>query len=167
MNVFKYSLVLACLFAASCGKEKAAKPVEKQDSAKTIEYQLVSDERFFSQPVKLPTGEVTNEQRERFAKELESAIDKTRTKFQVVAIRAEAPDKNVIALYAQGGMTRAECEPLAQSEVIQRATDIGFRTFACEDKSTPLLFSTPITNKRGEIRIVQDEKGEIQVVPVR
>lgn len=165
MNVFKCTLVIVCLFTSSCGKEKAARSVGKQDSAKAVEYQLVSDERFFSKPVRLPTGEVTDEQRERFAKELESAMDGAKTNYKVVGVRAEAPGKVVIALYARGGMTRAECESLAQSEVIQRATGIGFRTFACEDKSTPLLFSTPITNKRGELVI--DEKGEIRVVPVR
>jgi len=167
VDVFKYSLVIMCLFAASCGKEKASKPIAKLDSANPIEYQLVADERFFSKPVRVPTGDVTNEQRESFAKELEATIDNTKTKFQVFAVRAEAPDKNVIALYAQGGMTRAECESLAQSEVIQRATGIGFRTFACQDKTTPLWLSIPIKNSRGEVRIIQDEKGEIQVIPVR
>jgi len=167
MIVFKYSLVILCLFAASCGKEKGSESKAKQESAIPIEYQVVSDKRFFSRPVRVPIGEITSEQREGFAKELESAVDKTSTKFQVLSIRAEAPDKDVIALYAQGGMTRVECESLVQSEVIQRATEIGFRTFACQDKTTPLWFSTPIKNKRGEIRVVQDEKGEIHVVPVR
>lgn len=101
-----------------------------------------------------------------FAKELESAVDGAKTNFEVMAIRAEAPDKDTIALYARG-LTREECESLLQSEIIQRATTIGFRRLSCEDKANSVGFSTPIKGRRGEIRIVDDGEGGIKILPVR
>jgi hypothetical protein len=119
---------------------------------KPTENQVVTDERFFSKPIKFPSGKITNEQRAKFAKDLESVIDETKTKFKDVVIKAEAPDNDVIALYARN-VTREECESMADSEIIQRATTIGFRTFSCQDKITNHLISFPITSRQGEIRI--------------
>lgn len=117
-----------------------------------VQGELVTDERFFSRAVTVPTGEVSDQQRIKFALELESAIAEAKTGMKDIQIRAEAPDKDVIALYALG-VTRQNCLSLAQSNVIQRSTESGFRTFSCQDKVVNYLFSTPIKDPRGEIRI--------------
>ncbi|HKR12458.1 MAG TPA: hypothetical protein VJT15_10395 [Pyrinomonadaceae bacterium] len=113
--------------------------------------ELIYDERFFSQGVMLPTGEVTHAERESFAHELETAINGN-TGFTEIDIRAEAPEKDVIALYAQG-VTKERCLALLQSTVIQRAAESGFRTLSCQDKKLNYLYSTPIKNPKGEIRL--------------
>jgi hypothetical protein len=157
VNLIKYALLIVCLIVSSCSRG---------GTDKAIENQVLTDERFFSKPVRFPSGKVTNEQRESFAKELESAIDGTKANFEVITIRAEAPNKDIIALYARG-MTRQECESLLQSEIIQRATTIGFRRISCEDRANRVAISIPIKGSQGEVRIVTDSQGEIQVQPVR
>ena len=117
-----------------------------------VESELVTDDRFFSRAVAVPKGEVTDEQRIGFARDLESAIDAGKAGLKDVEFRAEAPDKDVMALYAYE-VTRERCLALAQSNVIQRAVESGVRTFSCQDKQTNYLFSTPIKNPKGEIRI--------------
>lgn len=121
-------------------------------SQRRTEGELITDERFFSQGVMLPKGQVTYSDRESFAHQLETAIDSGKTGFTDIDIRAEAPEKDVIALYANG-VTRQRCLALAQSTVIQRAAESGFRTLSCEDKKLNYLFSTPIKNAKGEIRL--------------
>lgn len=132
-------------------KAVQASPVPAMNQPGT-EGELVTDERFFSRAVLVPTGEVTDEERIKFALVLEQAIDESKTGMQEIQIRAEAPDKDVIALYAVG-VTREKCLSLNQSNLIQRLTVSGFRTFSCQDKNTNYLFSTPIKNPKGEIRI--------------
>jgi hypothetical protein len=157
VNVFKYTLAVVCMFTISCGREKAAKSIGKQDSANAIEYQLVSDGRFFSKPVRLPTGEVTDGQRERFAKELESAIDGAKTNYKVDAVRAEAPGKVVIALYARGGMTRAECESLAQSEGSPARHGYWLQNVCLRGQVKPPFFSRPLSRASG-VRLLLTRK---------
>lgn len=120
---------------------------------KRSEGELIKDERFFSQGVLLPKGQVTHADRESFAHQLETGIDERNTGGVTnIEIRAEAPDKDVIALYANG-VTRERCLALVQSTVIQKAAEIGFRTFSCQDKQKSYLFSTPIKDAKGEIRL--------------
>lgn len=123
----------------------------KWKSQERAKGELIYDERFFSQGVMLPTGEVTYADRESFAHQLETAINGN-TGFTDIEIRAEAPEKDVIALYAHG-VTRERCLALLQSTVIQRAAESGFRTLSCQDKKQNHLFSTPIKNAKGEIRL--------------
>lgn len=118
----------------------------------SVESELVTDERFFSRAVAVPKGEVSDERRIEFARDLESAIDAGKAGLKDVEFRAEAPGKDVMALYAYE-VTRERCLALAQSNVIQRAVESGVRTFSCQDKQTNYLFSTPIKNPQGEIRI--------------
>jgi len=165
VNLIKYTLLLVCLVVSSCSKEEAARRLDKQASVKPIESQLVTDNRYFSKPVALPSGEVPDEQRISFVKELESAIDEEKTKLKEIGVRAEAPGKVVIALYASN-VTRQVCESLTDSLVVQQATTIGFRTFSCQDRKTHYLISLPIKDKRGEIDIVNSPDG-LKVVPGR
>lgn len=137
--------------AAVYMKQRSHAKLEKQNERR-VTGEVVNDERFFSRGVELATGEVTDEQRIKFAQDLESAIDQPKTGFNDIEFRAEAPDKDVIALYAYN-VTRERCVALAQSNVIQRARESGFRAFSCQDKQTNYLFSTPIKNPQGDIRI--------------
>ena len=121
-------------------------------SQASVESELVTDDRFFSRAVAVPKGEVTDEGRIDFARDLESAIDAGKAGLKDVEFRAEAPDKDVMALYAYE-VTKERCLALAQSNVIQRAVESGVRTFSCQDKQTNYLFSTPIKNPKGEIHI--------------
>jgi hypothetical protein len=164
VNLTKYSLLLACLIANSCGTGEAGERPGKQASAKPIEYQVIADNRYFSKPVALPLGNVTDEQRISFVKELESAIDEEKTKLKEIGVMAEAPGKVVIALYANN-VSREICESLTRSEIVQQAATIGFRTFSCQDRTTNHLISLPIKDPRGEIQIVDNPSG-IKVVPV-
>lgn len=116
------------------------------------EGEMVTDERYFSRAVALPAGKVTNSDREKFAYRLETAIDQAKTGLTDVEIRAEAPDNDVMALYAHG-VTRERCLALAQSHVIQRTAESGFRTFSCQDKKMNYMFSTPIKDPKGEVRL--------------
>ncbi|HEU4714457.1 MAG TPA: hypothetical protein VFS76_23025 [Pyrinomonadaceae bacterium] len=118
----------------------------------SVDSELVTDDRFFSRAVAVPKGEVSDERRIDFARDLEAAIDAGKAGLKDVEFRAEAPDKDVMALYAYD-VTRERCLALAQSNVIQRAVESGVRTFSCQDKETNYLFSTPIKNPQGEIRI--------------
>ena len=142
---FEALLLILCLSLASCTQRKVYQPVEVT---------VVIDEQFFSKPIVFPKGQVNNDQRLKFAKDLEAAIDPNKTKLKEIMIRAEAPDKDVIALYAFN-VSREECEALTASKVIQQSTDIGFRTFSCQDKENSRLISLPIKNRRGEIKIGQ------------
>ena len=143
MRLFKTLLLTMCLWLAACNHHNTTQP---------IDVTVVIDEQFFSKPIVFPTGQVNNDQRLKFAKDLEAAIDPNKTKLKEIMIRAEAPDKDVIALYAFN-VTREECEALTASKVIQQATEIGFRTFSCQDKENNRLISLPIKNRKGEIRI--------------
>jgi hypothetical protein len=116
-------------------------------SQRRVESELLTDERFFSGSVMLPKGQVTHSDRESFVHQLERAIDSQKTSLTEIQIRAEAPEKDVIALYANG-VTRQRCLDLAQSILIQRAAEAGFRTLSCEDKQKRNLFSTAIKNER-------------------
>lgn len=114
--------------------------------------ELVTDEKFFTRAITLPTGQVTHVQRIDFAADLESAIDASKTGLKDIEFRAEAPDVDVLALYAHN-ITRERCLALVHSPVVQRAVDSGFRTFSCQDKEKTYLFSTPIKDSKGEIRL--------------
>ena len=139
----KYALLLVCLLGVSCKKAETNKPVQNR---------VVTDDRFFFKPIAFPSGNVTNEQRITFAQDLEAALDETKSGFTEIAIRAEAPDKDVIALYASN-VTRQRCESLIASRIIQEATTIGFRTFSCQDRSMKYFVSIPIKDRKGEVRI--------------
>src|SRR5262249_37745105 len=138
-------------FLALCGHLVTLSKLD-WNSQKRAPGESVIDEKFFTRAVTVPTGAVTSEQRITFAAELESAIDATKTGLTDIEIRAEAPDKDVIALYAHN-VTRERCLALVQSKVVQRAGESGFRTFSCQDKEKTYLFSTPIKDSKGEIRL--------------
>ena len=122
------------------------------NSERRTKGEFIKDEKFFSGNVLLPEGDVTHVARERFVHQLETEIDSGKAGLTDIEIRAEAPDKDVIALYANG-VTRERCVALNQSTVIQKAATIGFRTFSCQDKQKSYLFSTPIKEPKGEIRL--------------
>ncbi len=116
------------------------------------EGEFIKDDGLFSREIFLPKTHVSQSDRERFAYHLETAIFKEKIGLTDVEIRAEAPHKDVIALYANG-VTKQRCLALLQSTVIQRSTESGFRTLSCQDKQKNYLFSTPIKDPKGEIRL--------------
>ena len=135
--------VAVLLLTASCSKVETDKPIANQ---------VVVDKEFFFNPIPFPSGDVTDAQRTTFAEALEASLDEAKTEFRDIAIRAEAPDKVVIALYANN-VTREECERLKASKIIQQATTIGFRTLSCQDRTKSYSIMMPIKHSRGEIKI--------------
>jgi hypothetical protein len=141
MNLIKYLLLILPLALIQCDSIQRSKPNEEQSSL--VENHSLKDDRFFSKPILIPLGKLTDAQRNDFAKQLESALDETKTKLKKAVMVAEGVDNDVLTLTGDN-VTKEECLALAQSEIIKRARTIGFKTFSCQNREPFYLYSTPI-----------------------